>query len=207
MKIVAHRGFWKETRQANTRESLIQAALEGFEIETDVRDFQKKLVVAHDPPTQGDLTFEELLRELSEISHQSTIAVNIKADGLSAECKTLQDKYPTIELFFFDMSGPEHYRFSQLGLNCLYRISEFEEPFTFPTSAPGYWIDSFIRDEHILDSIERKSGDIGQHFIVSPELHGRSEKLLWTELKKLNLGMNFHLCTDYPLQAREFFEN
>ena len=60
--ILAHRGFWTEPAEKNSREALERAFREGFGIETDIRDRNGALVVSHDPPVgDGLMSFDELL--------------------------------------------------------------------------------------------------------------------------------------------------
>ena len=41
---------------------------------------------------------------------------------------------------------------------------------------------------------------------VSPELHGRDYKPLWSYIKPKAADKNIYLCTDFPQEARSFFK-
>lgn len=47
MDILAHRGLWHVVEQKNTLSSLTDAVSKGFGIETDIRDYQERLVISH----------------------------------------------------------------------------------------------------------------------------------------------------------------
>ena len=51
MQILAHRGLWTQTEEKNTVSAIKYAFQSGFGIETDLRDFQEKLVISHNVAT------------------------------------------------------------------------------------------------------------------------------------------------------------
>ena len=60
--VLAHRGWWSDPQDKNTRAAFAKAFAAGYGVETDVRDQGGRLVISHDPPTGEDLmTFDALL--------------------------------------------------------------------------------------------------------------------------------------------------
>ncbi len=60
----------------------------GYGIETDIRDRQGELVISHDMPCGGECSFSELLKIYKTIGNQTTLAINIKSDGLARTVKS-----------------------------------------------------------------------------------------------------------------------
>lgn len=50
IKILAHRGFWKEETEKNTKIAFERAFNSGFGIETDLRDIKGEIVISHNMP-------------------------------------------------------------------------------------------------------------------------------------------------------------
>ena len=50
MKILSHRGFWREVAEKNKLVAFDYSFSLGFGTETDVRDFGGELVISHDIP-------------------------------------------------------------------------------------------------------------------------------------------------------------
>jgi hypothetical protein len=200
MKIISHRGFWKHPEEKNTIFAINHSVTSGFGTETDVRDCLNQLVVSHDPP-QGK---EPLWQAVVDLFHATDLplAVNIKADGLSARLKDCFSK-ADIDWFAFDMSGPETVRYAHAGLPYFTRHSDVEpEPILY-AQAQGVWLDGF-------DGIWFDSSHIQQHLnagkrvcIVSPDLHGRDPMVLWQNLEKF--PDTVMLCTDMPHKAQDYF--
>lgn len=111
--ILAHRGFWTEPAEKNSREALERAFREGFGIETDIRDRNGALVVSHDPPVgDGLMTFDELLELYRRHAPQAggragTLALNIKADGLQGPLLDALARHSVDDWFVFDMAVPD----------------------------------------------------------------------------------------------------
>ena len=81
--ILAHRGLWREAADQNSLAALRRALVEGFGVETDIRDFAGQLVISHDPPLAGAVPFGAFLDEYSKLGLSQMLALNIKADGLT----------------------------------------------------------------------------------------------------------------------------
>ena len=108
MKIVAHRGFWKDASEKNSSISFERASSFGFGIETDFRDFNGELVVSHDVPKLGDrcLLAGKLLEKI-RFCKDRPVAVNIKADGLGHLLRRAFEGLNSDSWFCFDGSIPD----------------------------------------------------------------------------------------------------
>jgi hypothetical protein len=203
MKILEHRGGWCNSFDVfdcktlqNTKQSFINSLKRGNGIETDLRyDAKGSIVIAHDLPSGDEISFDELLQMYCDFSRPSTLALNIKTDGIQREIALLLRKYNITDFFTFDMSFPEHLYYIACDLKPMMRQSEFEfvnldngNP-VYQQSA-GLWVDQFtnpITGLHELTGIQVNiadqllavnSNDLVMHLdnkkivsIVSSELH------------------------------------
>ena len=200
MEIVAHRGFWLLEDEKNTKIAFERAFDNNLGIETDLRDICGKIVISHNMPQGDELSFEELLKLLN--GRNLPLALNIKADGLAEEIKRLLEKYNHTNYFCFDMSIPEMVYQHKVGLNVFTGISDIvPNPIMFQ-EAEGVWLDCFNSDwfgaEEIL-AIQKQGKKV---CVVSPDLHKREFKQIWAKYKNIE---NLMVCTDYPQDAKEFF--
>lgn len=200
MEIVAHRGFWLLEDEKNTKIAFERAFDNNLGIETDLRDICGKIVISHNMPQGDELSFEELLKLLN--GRNLPLALNIKADGLADEIKRLLEKYNHTNYFCFDMSIPEMVYQHKVGLNVFTGISDIvPNPIMFQ-EAEGVWLDCFNSDwfgaEEIL-AIQKQGKKV---CVVSPDLHKREFKQIWAKYKNIE---NLMVCTDYPQDAKEFF--
>jgi hypothetical protein len=205
MNILSHRGYWHSVAEKNTAAAFHRSFAAGFGTETDVRDYQGRLVIAHDPPTGDEMLFEEFLHLHSSYdAAKLPLAINIKADGLAAQLKALLKKYNATNYFCFDMAVPDALSLLKDGLCCFTRHSEVESVPAFYEAASGIWMDSFYSDwieaHHIFSHIQAGK----QVCIVSPELHKRPYLDVWGRYKVVDLKTAM-LCTDIPEEAKEFF--
>lgn len=81
MKIIAHRGLWKNLSQKNSSQAFKTALASGFGIETDVRDLNGKLVISHDTPNIDSIAYENFVSLVKDYPPVD-IAMNIKANEL-----------------------------------------------------------------------------------------------------------------------------
>jgi hypothetical protein len=192
-RIYAHRGVWGNTHAGNSTESLNVALQEGWSIETDFRVLNGNLIIAHDIDkpnldfSPGDLFLGK-----------SSIAINIKEDGLQDWLVNFLSNIQNTNSFVFDGSIPEMFRYRNLGLPHALRISEFERD--FPWSPDVWWIDAFITDWWLKDSQTLDLIRNRRTVIVSPELHGRARDQVWEFVQNEFHSGNPHIsiCTDYP---------
>lgn len=209
IEIIAHRGLWNKNFKPNSKEAIINALINGFSIETDIRDFNgTKIVISHDPInyfSAEKFLLEEFLGLIDQYSNKKLKSfLNIKSDGLELILKNFKNLKNNSNFFFFDGSFPSMKKLKENNLLCLDRISEFELKSNFMFD--GYWIDCFTEDWMINQNLIKF--DMSHYVVfVSPELHNRSHENLWRWIKK-----NTHfwknkigLCTDLPEKARSFF--
>lgn len=199
-----------DTHEANSPRSLKNALCLGFGIETDIRDWNGKVVVSHDPPLTEKVVFSDLIAEWrqEEITNDRIFALNIKSDGLIPLLEKVGSHLEGINHFFFDMSFAQTIAYSEAGFPIALRISEFEPA---PNHLPRelgikarYWLDGFRSDWWITDSHIEKLVQCSQVTIVSPEIHGRPPFEVWDWfIKRVFEGCDLYLCTDLPSEVLE----
>lgn len=200
MKILSHRGFWREASEKNTLAAVAYSIAQGFGTELDVRDCLGKLVLSHDLADVHSPAWRDVVDMFA--GTELPLAVNVKADGLSG---ALAEMFATrgVDWFAFDMSGPETVRYAKAGLPFFTRHSDVEPDPILYHEAAGVWLDGFSGIWFGRDTIEKHLAASKRVCIVSPELHGRDPETLWPQLR--DLPDEAMLCTDYPDQATAFF--
>ena len=207
MIILAHRGYWKDKSEKNTTIAFKRSFSHGFGVETDVRDYKGNLVVSHDIADSSSLSLDKFFFTYNKYGANLPLALNIKSDGLQEKLKCLIEKYNIKNYFVFDMSIPNTMLYLDFGMNILIRRSEYEHELEIPGNIHGIWLDQFKSDWYDIDLIE----DIIKKWefvcIVSPDLHGRDNKSCWSLLADSSVlsHSKMMICTDYPLQAEEYF--
>ena len=208
MRILAHRGLWRAPAEKNTLDSFSNAWAEGFGIETDLRDARGQLVISHDPPVEETIAADEFFALLTKLdTNQLPLALNVKSDGLQNLIMGLINHYSVKEYFCFDMTAPETVVYRRVGLRFFTRESEYESVPVLYSDAAGIWLDMFTRD-WITPAIIIRHLEAGKEVaIVSPELHKRPHLSFWQKLRNAGLSnqAKLMLCTDHPVEAREFF--
>lgn len=200
MQILAHRGYWQEEAEKNSKVAFERAFDNGFGIETDLRDICGKIVISHNMPKGDEMSFEELLQILD--GRNLPLALNIKADGQAEEIKHLLEKYNHQNYFSFDMSIPEMVVQHKVGLKVFTGMSDIiPDPIMFE-EANGVWLDSFNSDWFGQKEIQKILNQGKDVCIVSPDLHKREYKNVWKKYKNMEWIM---LCTDYPTEAKGYF--
>jgi len=203
MKILSHRGYWKESSEKNSVTAFLRSFNLNFGTETDLRDQNGEIVISHDIP-EGDLfPLKDFLKTLSDQS--LTLALNIKADGLAKKLKkTLQD-YPNLNYFVFDMSIPDMRSYLDLGMPVFTRMSEVEQNPIWLEYSNGIWLDAFSDEWYSIELIHKLLDTGKKVCVVSPELHNRDYNKIWTMLYPLRTCSALMLCTDFPEDAQSFF--
>lgn len=207
MKLLSHRGWWNLPPEQNTPEAFARSFRAGHGLETDVRDRDRALVIAHDPPGTDAPAFANLLDLHQANGPGLTLALNIKADGLAPLLAATLAARPIHDYFCFDMSAPEMRRYAAAGLRFFTRQSDIEPEPLMLDQAAGVWIDAFEHDWIGPDVIARHL-DAGRRVcVVSPELHRRDPRPLWERLRATprHASQDFMLCTDLITQASTFF--
>lgn len=203
MKVLAHRGWWREPAEKNTLAALARAFDAGFGVETDVRDRAGTLVVSHDPPTGGEPTLAAFLDLLA--GRDLPLALNVKADGLAGPLRAALAAARVRDAFVFDMSVPETMPYFAAGLPVYARLSEYEPESALLDRSPGVWLDAFHGPwwpPALLDALLARGKRV---CVVSPELHGRPHDDLWRALEPRAAHPGLALCTDRPELARATF--
>jgi hypothetical protein len=212
--ILAHRGFWMEESEKNTITAFKRALEHNFGIETDVRDLDGELVISHDMPLKNSklITLEDFVLLYKKSKSTSALAINVKADGLALSISKIFTKHDITNFFCFDMSVPDciHY-LNNKTISTYLRQSDIEDSVSFCKNAAGFWMDE-MQNEWINEiSIKHLSQYELPICIVSSELHKRHKDFQWKEIKNyLSNNKNSNqilICTDHPMDARNFFNS
>jgi hypothetical protein len=176
----------------------------GYGIETDLRDDRGTLIVSHDPPRGGELRASELF-ELYRGFDDLPLALNVKSDGLARMLPELLERHAIDNYFVFDMAVPDARHHLSASLRVFTRQSEWERDPPFYERAEGVWLDAFFGQWWTLETVTEHLRNGKAVAVVSPELHGRDPKPVWSELAKLarcaGPRPRVLLCTDRPAAA------
>lgn len=204
MKILSHRGYWIDAHEKNADIAFHRSFDSGFGTETDVRDLGGKLVISHDMPVGYPLELSDFLEMLR--GRNLPLAINIKADGLAQSLKKTMENYNVSDWFVFDMSIPDMRNYLNAGVPVFARMSEVERTPAWLEQSAGIWLDAFNSTWYSTQFIESLLEKGKRVCVVSPELHGRKHETLWFELLKLHSHESLMLCTDYPAEAKKYFQ-
>ncbi|WP_413282521.1 hypothetical protein [Vibrio sp. MA40-2] len=207
MEIIAHRGFWNDVSEQNSDVAFERALSNGFGIETDLRDYNQKIVISHDIANNSSMTLIRFLEICNKYSNKLVLALNVKSDGLQ---EILRNTDIGNKHFYFDMSVPDMFGFLRKDMVFYSRYSDVELSPSLYDKADGIWLDNFSDAQLNIDALERFLEHDKSVVLVSPELHKRKEFEYWQTLKNI---LNEHpewankiaLCTDFPSKARDFF--
>ena len=145
-----------------------------YGIEFDIRDSNDRLIVAHEPFTEGE-EFEEFLSKISK----RFLVVNIKSEGIELKVLELLKKYGFEDYFLLDCSFPAIVKLSRLGEKRIaLRFSEYENFMNVIDNKSiinWVWVDCFTQFP-LTKKMEEVFHAHGLKIcIVSPELQGQSE--------------------------------
>ena len=205
MQIISHRGYWQNKSERNQRVAFERSFDAGYGTETDLRDICGKIVISHDMPRGGEITFENVLQIMN--GRNLPLALNIKADGLGNEIAYLLKKYGHTDYFTFDMSIPDMVRQVKDGINVYAGKSDIMPQPVLADKVNGIWLDCFYSDWYGADVIDDLIANGKKVCIVSADLHSRDTAGQWHIVKQsryLNDG-GLMLCTDKPNEATEYF--
>lgn len=209
MKIISHRGYWKDAPERNTLAAFDRSFGLGYGSETDVRDHAGQLVIAHDLPVSDTLAADECFAALARHDRSLLLAINVKADGLQHLLREKLQRYRIENYFLFDMSVPDAVQSIKAGLRVFTRQSDVEQLPSFYEHAAGVWMDSFFDDSWLTPTIIATHLRTGRGVcLVSPELHQREHLAFWQRLRNNQIAKDERLvlCTDLPSEAKEFFQ-
>lgn len=206
MVILSHRGYWKDFKSESNKKCAFERSFDmGFGTETDVRDIAGELVISHDMPVGGEMSFEELLILMG--GRNLPLALNIKADGLATRIEELLAKYHHTNYFTFDMSVPELvYQVENTHLNVYTGYSDILKPVLL-SKCKGVWLDSFFEPMANADRIYEMISCGKKVCVVSEDLHDRSNDVQWKMLRDIKGDESkcIMLCTNYPENAARYF--
>lgn len=205
MIVLSHRGYWKTADEKNTEVAFRRSFDLGFGTETDIRDLSGELVISHDPPKGGEITFARFLELVG--GRDLPLALNIKADGLAAKVAATMATTKLSKWFVFDMSIPDTIHQLKAGNPVFSRVSEYEAAPAFETRAAGIWLDAFEGEWWTPELISTWTTSGKTVCIVSPDLHKRDPLPCWRVLHSYSFPHpeRVLLCTDRPEEARELF--
>ena len=209
MEIISHRGYWFKNSEKNSSLGFRRSFSLNFGTETDIRDFDGELVISHDVANKNCITIEKFFGIYKSIEIQSSLALNIKSDGLQNLLKKSLKQNNINNYFVFDMSIPDTIMYLKEGMNVFIRQSEHELGTSFYDSASGIWLDAFDGVWYSEELVKKHLNNGKKVAIVSSELHNREYLKHWTFLKSWNIinDDNLILCTDLPEKAFKFFKN
>jgi glycerophosphoryl diester phosphodiesterase len=211
MNILAHRGYWLSADEKNSVVAFRRAFAAGFGVETDLRDYRGEIVISHDYASSSSLPIDDFLSLYREAKCEGWLALNIKADGMQADLGDKLRQHEIDNYFVFDMAVPDALGYCKAGLRAFTRQSEFETVPAFVERAAGVWMDEFERHWITKDAVSAHLTHGRDVAIVSPELHGRSHRAEWADyraaLRGLAVPARLFICTDFPLEAAEFFHD
>jgi hypothetical protein len=167
VEFIAHR--------INTIDQLLNVPRE-YGVELDIRDFEQRLVLQHDPFKDGE-DFEEYLKHYNH----GTIILNVKSERIEDAVLDLLKAYEIRNYFFLDSSFPMIYSLTQRDeKNIALRFSEFEGVDTILAMSQRIkwvWVDCFTKLPITVENYKNLKENGFKLCLVSPELQGQDEKL------------------------------
>lgn len=209
MEIISHRGYWFKNSEKNSDLAFQRSFSLNFGTETDIRDYNGELVISHDVANKNCITVEKFFEIYKSTGILSSLALNIKSDGLQKLLKKSLKQNNINNYFVFDMSIPDTIMYLKEGINVFIRQSEYELGTSFYKSATGIWLDAFDGIWYSEELVKKHLAKGKKVAIVSSELHKRDYLNHWIFLKswKIINDDNLILCTDVPEKANKFFKN
>jgi len=207
MIVISHRGYWKKPQEKNKPVAFTRSFALGYGTETDIRDRNRSLVIAHDMAGARDQTLDQFFKLYKAEKNNLLLALNVKADGLARKLAVDLKRHKITNYFFFDMSVPDMRDYFDAGLRTYARVSDVESAPSFYDRVAGIWLDGFFGDWYKPRDIRRFLRDGKSVCLVSSELHKRDHLETWKMLRdgKIDREKDFILCTDLPEDASRFF--
>lgn len=181
MEYISHR--------INTISELIETPIE-LGVEIDLRDFNNRLILQHDPFIDGE-DFEEYLKHYNH----GTMILNIKSERIEHRVLEMIKKFNVKEYFFLDSSFPMIYQLSNENQkNIALRFSEFESIETILNMSgkvDWVWVDCFTKlpmTQKIYKILKKEGFKI---CLVSPELQGQKDKINTYKNYLSDVGIKF----------------
>lgn len=216
MHIIAHRGYWLSHSQKNTKSAFERAFSNGIGIETDVRDYCKEVVISHGFPTGKEMRLNELLEIRRHYQQKNNtllpLALHLNSCGLGDPIsQILQDMCPADkEIFCFgnpvaDLNYCVHKKDPQLPM--FTTISDACPYAPFFDKTCGVWYDAY-QTEINFERLHELLSSGKKVAVTSVEHFGKNHMPFWEKIKQTNVEKNslFYLCTNFPNQALDFFD-
>ena len=171
---------------------------EGVGVELDLRDSGKRLIVTHDPFSDGE-DFETYLQH----TQNRFMLLNIKSERIENRALELLKTYQKSHFFFLDSSFPMMVQLSNQGENRLaIRFSEFESIETvvaMKNQVEWVWIDCFSKSPLTPEIVVQLKQTKLKLCLVSPDLLGRPGEIetMAQQIQKLGLSLDA-ICTKAP---------
>ncbi len=169
-----------------------------YGVELDLRDYGDRLVLEHDPFTDGE-DFEEYLKYYGD---HGTMILNIKSERIEHRALDLVKKYNVRDYFFLDSTFPMINLLSGMGeTKIALRFSELEGLDNIRTMAgkvEWVWVDCFSTLPINYEIFQELKSLDYKICLVSPELQGREKDILTykNQLKEQNIVVDA-ICTKY----------
>ncbi len=220
--ILAHRANLSGPHSVveNSPAACARALAEGFGLETDLRrDASGAFYISHDAAPRSPANALEQFTALFRNHPGACLAINVKELGYEpALVELMHSGQLGARAFYFDFEllepqapGSAQRKIKSLpngkNVRLASRLSDRHEPLAQCLAIPAeiVWADEFDR-LWLTENEARKINEAGRSlYVISPELHGfdhAAMKRRWHDFKAWGVD---GICTDYPLEAREFF--
>ena len=220
--IFAHRANLRGPRSVieNSLPACAEALREGFGLETDLRrDASGQFYISHDAQPQTADNALDRYTELFQKFPNAELAINVKELGYEAELieKMRARKLGARSFYFdFELLEPATPGAAQRKLRALpggesarlaSRLSDRGENLAQCLGIPGeiVWADEFDSLWLTEHEVERVKAADRLFYVISPEIHGFDHDTMLRRWKDFKAWHVDGVCTDYALEAREFF--
>ena len=167
MEYISHR--------INNISELLKTPFE-FGVEVDLRDFNDRLILQHDPFIDGE-DFEEYLKNYNH----GTMILNIKSERIEHRALETIKKFNVKKYFFLDSSFPMIHQLSNENQrNMALRFSEYESIETIlnmRNKVDWVWVDCFTKLPLTQENYQTLKKEGFKICLVSPELQDQEEKI------------------------------
>ncbi len=223
IEILAHRANLSgpDPARENSLQACADALAQGFGLEIDLRRTPRGFVISHDPAPFSERNDLRTYAALFSGHRSAPLAVNIKELGYEIELVGLFQKGTFGDAAFcfdFELLEPRTPGEAQRNVRALpggsgvrlaARLSDRGEPLGQCLAIPAevVWADEFDRLWLTQKEIAAIHGAGRKVYAISPELHGFSaaeRRARWADFKAWKVD---GLCTDFPVEAREFFQS
>ena len=169
-------------------------------MEVDIRSYGSKLVIHHDPFTEGE-SFNEWIAAY----RHGTLILNVKEEGLEVRLIDLMKSHGIDDYFFLDQSFPFLVKWAEAGEHrCAVRVSEFENidtALSLSGKVDWIWVDCFNYFPLRAEDAMRLKGAGFKLCLVSPELQNRNAEIEIPRLADMLITRGIQadaVCTKRP---------